>query len=890
MRTNVIEEEQEHRPQRTWLYITTKKGLLKARKWIRRYLRQSIIDEHGDKDPARLAIDVETYRKYPQTIPSKVPRAIWNGQYWEGYIRTIQIGFDTDTRYKIRDMQFIIDVQALGEELVAAALKDLLETAVLISHNATYELQFLKAHLDIEPEWVIDLMLLSQIERAGDRTEHNLAACYERYLRGKGIFEGYTGMTFLEYKQHKKRMQKAVWGLQLDEFRESSSDEHYSKLIYKQLQYAADDVRIVYPLYDAITEQIDDFKAKHEKAYKEGKGIEEVIGLELSLRPFFSGLEQLGVRFDVEYYERRVLPLMRRKLKEATLKLAEYPEFRPKRGEKERHLLFVAKGVALGMVEEQGKKRVDGKMVPVTRKVSLTSVAAKTLKPFLKSIFPGIEGLSITQKSMARSKEIRIKWVGKFRRRDIYEAVKGRLSENNGYMYKPELTINMNAKEQVKKALSAALGKQVVKCDEDYLKSLMNKKHPQRTEIIERYLQWQQANGYYSRYGENLMRWVTPRGMIHAQIAQIGRDEAEMATGRSSCNNPNLHNMSGRATLYKWGGKKGISSSKLVRSAFIPEEGCTFWDCDFSQIEPRMAAQITKDKNLIKLFNEGLDQHRMTAAAITRKKYEDVTVEERDTHGKTVNLASSFGMGAYLMREHIRKATNGDWYPTLDEARDICKTYLITYSGIAKKSQEAEETVTKRLKKVGTMAKWKMDKNDGHRRPFGFIADVLGRPRFFFIPREMENSDKWPDKKLSRNFKPEDEDGFYYNEFMRRVNKCRLAGYNHTIQGSAAEVLKFAELYVYRAIRKKGWNPDLNRVVIILHDELLLQVEDQYAVEAGEMLRTCMMRAGQKFVKVVPIELQLGQGSNWHKASKAAKKVTAESVADQARKLKRRAA
>jgi len=194
------------------------------------------------------------------------------------------------------------------------------------------------------------------------------------------------------------------------------------------------------------------------------------------------------------------------------------------------------------------------------------------------------------------------------------------------------------------------------KTGEDILVKLIHK-HP----IVEEILEYRSLTKLKSTYVDALPALVNPRdGRIHTSYNQ-----AVAATGRLSSNNPNLQNIPIRT-------EKG----REIRKAFIPRNSeYTLLAADYSQIELRIIAHLSKDKGMIGAFNEGYDIHTATAAKVYGVEYHEVTKDMR-RNAKTVNFGIIYGISAFGLSERLGIPRR--------EAADIINSYFEKYPGVKK--------------------------------------------------------------------------------------------------------------------------------------------------------------------------------------------------------------
>ena len=216
-------------------------------------------------------------------------------------------------------------------------------------------------------------------------------------------------------------------------------------------------------------------------------------------------------------------------------------------------------------------------------------------------------------------------------------------------------------------------------------------------------------------------------GRIHPRFHQLGT-----ATGRMSCSDPNLQNIPIRGKL---GGE--------IRKCFVAEKGLKLLSADYSQMELRVAASVANDKKMQKLFFEGKDVHKMTAAAVWGVDYSEVTREMRDL-AKTLNFGVLYGMGprAFSLRTGI----------SFSEAKKFIERYFENFQGIA---EYLERTIKEAKEK-------------------GFVETIFGRKS---ILGEINS----PNKRISSQFE-------------------RMA-INHPLQGTSADIVKMAMVNISKKMK-----------------------------------------------------------------------------------------
>lgn len=240
-----------------------------------------------------------------------------------------------------------------------------------------------------------------------------------------------------------------------------------------------------------------------------------------------------------------------------------------------------------------------------------------------------------------------------------------------------------------------------------------------------------------------------------------------------------------------------------LRRFFVPsKENYVLIDADYSQIELRLLAAITEDEHMCTAFRDGTDIHTSTAAKVFGISPEDVTLEMRKS-AKAVNFGILYGMGEFSLAE--------DLHISRKAAKEYIDNYLATYPKI--------DEYLKSIKKEAAEQ--------------GYVTTMLGRRRY--IP-ELSSPNKM------------------VRSFGERV------AMNSPIQGSAADIIKIAMIAVDRRLKESGMDAKL---ILQVHDELLIEADQSCADEALKLLREEMENA----VKLsVPLDVGIAMGENWFDA------------------------
>jgi DNA polymerase-1 len=266
--------------------------------------------------------------------------------------------------------------------------------------------------------------------------------------------------------------------------------------------------------------------------------------------------------------------------------------------------------------------------------------------------------------------------------------------------------------------------------------------------IVDKILEYRKLTKLNSTYLEGLAKYIKDDGKIHTIYKQT-----LTRTGRLSSVDPNLQNIPTRDEL-----------GKLIRKAFIPSNKL-FLSCDYSQIELRVLAHISKDEKLIQAFNDGEDIHASVAANIYGKDIKDVTKNERRS-AKAVIFGIVYGISGFGLGEDLGISRK--------EADAFIKKYLELYKGV----------------------KEYMDLTVSSAQESGFVKTMMGRKRYI---EELSSSN-----------------------YMVRESGKRMA-MNTPIQGTAADILKMAMISIYEEFERSNIKSDM---LLQIHDELIFDIVD----------------------------------------------------------------
>lgn len=318
---------------------------------------------------------------------------------------------------------------------------------------------------------------------------------------------------------------------------------------------------------------------------------------------------------------------------------------------------------------------------------------------------------------------------------------------------------------------------------EDVLLALASK-----SDIVKDILDFRQLQKLKSTYVDALPLMVNPRtGRVHTSYNQ-----AVAATGRLSSNNPNLQNIPIKT-----------DRGREVRKAFIArDEDHLLLSADYSQIELRIIADISKEENMLDAFARGIDIHTATAARVYGVAIDQVDATQR-RNAKAVNFGIIYGQSAFGLSQNLGIPRK--------EAAEIIEQYFSQYPGIKKYMSDTMNFA----------------------RENGFVETILGRRRYL---RDINSANQTVRGYAERN------------------------AINAPIQGSAADMIKVAMINIHKDMKTRALK---SKMTMQVHDELVFDV---LKTEAEEMKSIISERMKSAIPTAVPIVVEIGQGTNWLEA------------------------
>ena len=343
---------------------------------------------------------------------------------------------------------------------------------------------------------------------------------------------------------------------------------------------------------------------------------------------------------------------------------------------------------------------------------------------------------------------------------------------------------NLNSPKQLAEVLYDDLGLYAGKKRSTSVDMLLKLKddHP----IIPHIMTYRKYAKIYSTYSDGLQKFIQKDGRIHTIYNQCATQ-----TGRLSSSEPNLQNISVRD-----------EAGRIIRKAFMPDDGCVLISCDYHQVELRILAHMADEKTLIDTFRNNVDVHTRTAMDVFGKSEDEVTPADR-RKAKAVNFGIVYGISDFGLAEQIDS--------TRKEAAAFIESYYKAYPGI----RTYMDGVVKSCEKKG------------------YVSTLCGRRRE--IPE------------------------IHAGQYMQREFGKRAA-MNAPIQGTAADLIKIAMIRIDRMMKEKGVK---SRMILQVHDELIFNVPQDEIDLMKEIIEEGMSKAMEL---KVPLSVECAVGSTWYEA------------------------
>ena len=290
-----------------------------------------------------------------------------------------------------------------------------------------------------------------------------------------------------------------------------------------------------------------------------------------------------------------------------------------------------------------------------------------------------------------------------------------------------------------------------------------------------------------STYTDRLPNQISSlSGKVHTSFHQ-----AVTTTGRLSSSDPNLQNIPIRT-----------EDGRRIRQAFEPSNGNKFISADYSQIELRVMAHLSKDPGLLSAFQEGEDVHSKTASEVFNVGIEDVSSDLR-RNAKAINFGLIYGISAFGLGKQLGITRN--------LAAEYMAMYFEKYPGVKQYMESTKESASQN----------------------GYVETLFGRRLYL--------------KEINAN-----------NALRRQASE--RAAINAPVQGTAADIMKIAMIRMYQALEKEKSEA---RIILQVHDELILDTPEKEIDRVIELTTEAMKEAT---LLDVPLEIDIGIGDNWDQA------------------------
>ena len=305
--------------------------------------------------------------------------------------------------------------------------------------------------------------------------------------------------------------------------------------------------------------------------------------------------------------------------------------------------------------------------------------------------------------------------------------------------------------------------------------------------IVQDILSYRAISKLKSTYTDKLPKMVNSNtGRVHTSYHQ-----AVTATGRLSSSDPNLQNIPIRS-----------EEGRRIREAFIAPDGYKILAADYSQIELRIMAHLSRDQGLMDAFAKGQDIHQATAAEIFSTNIDEVTANQRRS-AKAINFGLIYGMSAFGLSKQLQI--------TRAEAQKYIEQYFDRYPQVKHYMDETKQSAKK----------------------MGYVETVFGR-RLYLVDIESSN-------------------------YQRRQYAERSA-INAPMQGTAADLIKMAMILLHQKIREESFEA---KIIMQVHDELVIEVNENQSDELSEITTSVMSEISKLDVD---LKVDADIGNNWDEA------------------------
>jgi DNA polymerase I len=344
---------------------------------------------------------------------------------------------------------------------------------------------------------------------------------------------------------------------------------------------------------------------------------------------------------------------------------------------------------------------------------------------------------------------------------------------------------NINSPKQVGEVLqelNIETGKKTATGQISTSKDILNEL-AEKYDIAKYIIEYRELDKLKATYADALPQMIDDDGRIHGNLNQT-----VTTTGRLSSTDPNLQNIPIRTEL-----------GQQIRRAFVPEPGCKLISADYSQLELRLLAHITRDERMLEAFQKGEDIHAHTARLVFGAKT-DAELRVARRAAKIVNFAIAYAVEPYGLSQRVGISRT--------EAKKLIEDYYETYKGVKKYMDETPEIARKQ----------------------GYVTSLFGRRRY--LPSINDR-----------------------NHAVRL--RAEREAINMPFQGTASDIVKIAMLRVDEALRRENLK---TQMIMQVHDELLFEAPENEVDAAIEIIKREMESAVKLDV---PLIVEIGAGDDW---------------------------
>src|SRR3990172_1279572 len=250
-----------------------------------------------------------------------------------------------------------------------------------------------------------------------------------------------------------------------------------------------------------------------------------------------------------------------------------------------------------------------------------------------------------------------------------------------------------------------------------------------------------------------------------------------------------------------------IPADSGFRSCFIPTPGYKMITADYSQIELRIMAEVSGDPAFLEAFQKDVDLHTLTASQMFRIPIEKVNKDKR-FQAKSINFGLMYGRGSASLANQIGLS--------VEESKELLDVYFSKY------------------KKV----KFWLDAVGRQAIKQGYVRTLGGRKRMFILPDKADM------------------------DYQKLIGSIERQGKNMPIQGTSADITKYALLYINKELKEKKLDAYLVHTV---HDEIVVEAKEDVADEVSKLVEEQMIRAGERLLKKVPVKVDVHISDCWEK-------------------------